>query len=119
MSKCLHPDDGYCENCCGCDDKLQCWEPCGVLGHSEVYVRPSETVDDFFDKAKAVARKMNAGEKVTMPFSGHTPEHLAATLKSINESGLAVEVFDAFLAEYKKTGDLDKARFFALCEWDC
>jgi len=54
-----------------------------------------------------------------MPFTGHNADHLAETLKSIVESGLAVEVFDAFLAKYKETGDLDKARFFAACEWDC
>ena len=58
-------------------------------------------------------------EEVRGPFSGHTMQHLADTLKGINECGLPVEVFDAFLSEYKETGDLDKARFFALCEWDC
>ena len=54
-----------------------------------------------------------------MPFTGHNAKHLEACLKSITESGLPAEVFDAFLAEYVKTKDLDKARFFAQCEWDC
>jgi hypothetical protein len=54
-----------------------------------------------------------------MPFTGHNPGHLLATLKSISESSLSVEIFDAFLSEYVKTKDLDKARFFATCEWDC
>ena len=54
-----------------------------------------------------------------MPFSGHSPEDLHVTLKSITNSSLPVEVFDAFLSEYAKTKDLDKALFFASCEWDC
>ena len=58
-------------------------------------------------------------EIFTMPFTGHKPEHLYAILKSIADSPLSVELFDAFLAEYIKTKDLDKARFFGLCEWDC
>lgn len=57
-------------------------------------------------------------EPVTL-FSGHDFEHLAKTLDSIIDSGMPIEVFDAFLAEYRKTGCLDKARFFAMCEWDC
>lgn len=58
-------------------------------------------------------------EKFAMPFSGHDAQHLSSTLKSITESGLPIEIFDAFLAEYSRTKDLDKARFFAMCEWDC
>lgn len=58
-------------------------------------------------------------EKFTMPFTGHTPEELSATFKSIAECSMPVEVFDAFLAEYVRTKDLGKARFFASCEWDC
>jgi hypothetical protein len=54
-----------------------------------------------------------------MPFSGHDAEHLAAALDSIVKCSLPIEVFDAFLAEYAKTKDLDKARNFAMCEWDC
>lgn len=51
--------------------------------------------------------------------SGHDLEEVQATLKSISECPLPVEVFDAFLKEYKETGDLAKARFYAQCEWDC
>jgi len=58
-------------------------------------------------------------EPVTMPFTGHGAEHLFATLNSITNSGLSVEIFDAFLAEYARSKDLDKARHFAMCEWDC
>ena len=58
-------------------------------------------------------------DRLVMPFTGHTPEKLKETLKSIIESGLPIEVFDAFLAEYVRTQCLDKARFFAMCEWDC
>ena len=54
-----------------------------------------------------------------MPFTGHEHGHLKATLESIVESGLPVEIFDAFLAGYLKTKNLDEARFFAQCEWDC
>jgi len=58
-------------------------------------------------------------EPIIMPFSGHEAGHLEATLRSIVESELPAEVFDAFLFEYGKTKDLDKSRFFAQCEWDC
>jgi hypothetical protein len=68
------------------------------------------------EKSNAVSGR---DEPVVMPFSGHSAEHLYATLKSITESGMPVEIFDAFLSEYTKTGDLNKARFFAMCEWDC
>ena len=61
----------------------------------------------------------NEVDGVVMTFTGHTHEKLKATLKSIIESGLPIEIFDAFLAEYVKTQCLDKARFFAMCEWDC
>ena len=54
-----------------------------------------------------------------MPFTGHDPKQLQEILKSIIESGMPVEIFDAFLGEYVKTKDLNKARFFAMCEWDC
>jgi hypothetical protein len=52
-------------------------------------------------------------------FSGHEFKDIQECLESISSCSLPTEVFDAFLSEYKKTGDLDVARFFALCEWDC
>jgi len=52
-------------------------------------------------------------------FSGHDFEDIHNTLKSITDCPLPTEVFDAFLSEYKKTGDLNASRFFAECEWDC
>lgn len=58
-------------------------------------------------------------ESPTMPHTDHTAKELAATLKSIIKCSLPIEVFDAFLAEYKKTGNLAAARHFAMCEWDC
>jgi len=58
-------------------------------------------------------------DKLTMPFTGEEPQKLHDTLKSIAEYPLPVEVFDAFLREYAESKDLDKARFFAQCEWDC
>lgn len=51
--------------------------------------------------------------------SGHDLKEVYETLKSIKECALPTEVFDAFLAEYKRSGDLGEARFFAMCEWDC
>lgn len=56
--------------------------------------------------------------KVTMPFTGHCAKSMFDYLGLINNSGLPVECFDAFLAEYAKTKDLDQAWFFAQCEWD-
>jgi len=53
------------------------------------------------------------------PFTGEPQEDLKAILLSISDSPLPVEVFDAFLAEYARTKDLQGARFFAQCEWDC
>lgn len=52
-------------------------------------------------------------------FSGHTLNDVYETFKSIKECSLQTEVFDAFLAEYARTKDLGKARFYAMCEWDC
>ena len=56
---------------------------------------------------------------IQMPFTGEHPQKLADTLRGIVECSLPIEVFDAFLSEYSKTKDLDKSRFFAMCEWDC
>lgn len=56
--------------------------------------------------------------KFTMPFTGHEAEKLSNILDLINKSGLAIEAFDVFLAEYARTKDLDKAWWFAQCEWD-
>lgn len=58
-------------------------------------------------------------ERLVMPHSQHEAEHLRLTLNSIIECPLPLEVFDAFLAEYARTKNLDEARFFAMCEWDC
>lgn len=55
----------------------------------------------------------------TMPFSGHTIKDLMWLLKWFEKTTLPVECLDAFLYEYRKTGNLDKAIFFARCEWDC
>jgi hypothetical protein len=54
-----------------------------------------------------------------MPFTGHDHKSLKKTLKAINQSGMPVEIFDAFLHEYVETRDLGKAIYFALYEWDC
>jgi len=58
-------------------------------------------------------------DKGCMPFTGHPAAELHNILTGIAESDLSVELFDAFLAEYRRTGDLATARFFAACEWDC
>lgn len=58
-------------------------------------------------------------EKITMPFTNEDPAELQQALYLIVGSSLPVEMFDAFLSEYGKTNDLDKAIFFAECEWDC
>ncbi len=55
----------------------------------------------------------------TMPFTNEPPIKLHSVLKFIANSDLSVELFDAFLAEYKRTGDLMGSLFFAQCEWDC
>ena len=54
-----------------------------------------------------------------MPFTGHEARRLQDMLHSIVTSTMPVEVFDAFLAEYARSKDLDKARSFAHSEWDC
>ena len=51
--------------------------------------------------------------------SGHPFSELQEVLDFINDKELAVELFDAFLAEYARTKDIGKAIFFARCEWDC
>jgi len=57
--------------------------------------------------------------KRKMPFSNHTIEDLNGLLRWFKETPLPTECLDAFLYEYKNTGDLDKAVFFARREWDC
>lgn len=52
-------------------------------------------------------------------FSGHEFSEISEILKSIVTCPLPAEVFDAFLAEYKRSGDLERARYYAMCEWDC
>jgi hypothetical protein len=54
-----------------------------------------------------------------MPFTGHDIGSLQQILESIYKCPMPIEVFDAFLAEYAKSKDLDKARGFAFSEWDC
>lgn len=52
-------------------------------------------------------------------FSGHEFKDLHSALKRIVHSDLPVEMFDAFLCEYRMTHDLDKSLAFAASEWDC
>jgi hypothetical protein len=54
-----------------------------------------------------------------MPFSGHSGEDLQGVLNFLKETPLPIECLDAFLYDYKNTGNLDSAVFFARCEWDC
>lgn len=58
-------------------------------------------------------------QMVTMPFTDHTADTLHAVLTSIADSPLPTELFDAFLYHYAQHKDLEAARFFAQCEWDC
>lgn len=56
------------------------------------------------------------------PFSGHTGKELRFVIGWLarvdKEHGLGVEALDAFLGEYCESKDLDKAVWFAHCEWD-
>lgn len=52
-------------------------------------------------------------------FCGHLESELDQLLESINECELPIEVLDAFLFAYRKTGDLHQSRAFAAEEWDC
>jgi len=62
---------------------------------------------------------MSNKNALPMPFTGESENKLQGILNSIIKCDLPVEVFDAFLYSYKKTGDIDKSLFFALREWDC
>jgi len=57
-------------------------------------------------------------EGYKMPFSGHSPEDLSNCLDFINNCGLTIEAFDAFLSDYAENKDLQSAIWFASCEWD-
>lgn len=57
-------------------------------------------------------------DEIRMPFTGHKAVDLAIYFDLINNSGLPLECFDAFLAEYARTKNLSTAWFFAQCEWD-
>lgn len=34
---------------CDCEDKTQCWEPCGDLGHDERYAKPADIPKKLID----------------------------------------------------------------------
>lgn len=53
-----------------------------------------------------------------MPFTRHCSKELLGVIKWLKETPLPAESLDAFLYEYVKSKDLDKAIFFACCEWD-
>lgn len=59
------------------------------------------------------------GSTNTMPFTGHSCEELHSILEWLKTTELPEECLDAFLSDYKETGNLASARFFALQEWDC
>ncbi len=63
--------------------------------------------------------KYDTTSESAMPFTGHGKEHLQDVLDSISNCQAPAEVFDAFLSDYAKTGNLDQARHFAHSEWDC
>lgn len=89
-----------------------------------------EVADDLSKKLEWAADKIDSLETPLadpkaviidddMPFTHHSASHLWAILKSIVESPLPIEVFDAFLSEYANGKNLDEARSFAQSEWDC
>lgn len=53
-------------------------------------------------------------KKDKMPFTGHCAKELLGVIEWLKSVPLPVECLDAFLHEYKKTEDLDKAIFFLL-----
>ena len=57
--------------------------------------------------------------KQTMPFSNEDPKELREILDFISNDDLRLELFDAFLSEYKSGASLQDSLFFARCEWDC
>jgi hypothetical protein len=59
-----------------------------------------------------------AKERNIMCFTDHDVKDLSATLEFLKTNPLQLECFDAFLYDYKRTGDLSSAIFFARCEWD-
>lgn len=61
---------------------------------------------------------MSDDDNISMPFSGHHPDAIIDVLKLINDSGMPCEVFDAFLGEYKRSGNLEQSISFAYAEWD-
>ena len=54
-----------------------------------------------------------------MCFTEHSLDELDGLLDWLKTTPLPVECLDAFLYDYRKTGNLDSAIFFAICEWDC
>jgi len=62
---------------------------------------------------------MTDSESTPMPFTGHTSKEIRSTLVQIVKCGMPIEVFDAFLAEYARSKDLNKSMKFAFDEWDC
>jgi|GEM_PF-2842546 len=80
----------------------------------------NKELEEAFDEKPTVSNPVEAvvsGELI-MPFTGHKATDLNEYLELICNCGLAVECFDAFLAEYARTKDLNKAWWFAQCEWD-
>ncbi len=52
-------------------------------------------------------------------FTEHTTIELTDAITWLKETHLPIECFNAFLYNYKKTGDLVSAILFARSEWDC
>lgn len=90
----------------------------GKFYHPECY--PTAVNIYLADKRLNLQRdKQMSKDANEMPFTRHSAKDLSGLLDWFKDNPLPVECLDAFLYEYKRTGDLDKAVFFARCEWDC
>lgn len=52
-------------------------------------------------------------------FTRHRDEDILGVLEWLKKTPLPYECLDAFLYNYKRTGDINDSVFFACCEWDC
>jgi len=65
---------------------------------------------------------MDKDSDICFPFSGHEGMELRGVFEWLVEvdkdHGMAVEALDAFLGNYKETGNLAESVWFSNCEWD-
>ena len=73
----------------------------------------------FWKWAGSEAGTMFTGTTPVGCFTNHNIKDIKAILSWLKETPRPVECFDAFLYEYRSSGNLAEAQNFACREWNC